>query len=67
MLKGNSNKKVCFRRLYETAEADFDDFRLDFHGEFEAIFKTALAHESGPKGGLFDEKTTIENLVTLPF
>jgi hypothetical protein len=25
-------------------------------GEFEAIFETALAHESGPYGGLFDEK-----------
>jgi hypothetical protein len=49
MLKGNSNKKkVGFRGLYQTAEADFDDFRLDFLGEFEAIFETALAHESGP-------------------
>jgi hypothetical protein len=48
MLKGNSNKKVGFRVLYETAEADFDDFQLDFLGEFEAIFETALAHESGP-------------------
>jgi hypothetical protein len=37
-----------FCGLYETAEADFDDFRLDFLGEFEAIFETALAHESGP-------------------
>jgi hypothetical protein len=27
---------------------NFDDFRLDFLGEFEAIFETALAHESGP-------------------
>jgi hypothetical protein len=40
MLKGNSNKKVGFN--------DFNDFRLDFLGEFEAIFETALAHESGP-------------------
>jgi hypothetical protein len=38
MLKGNSNKKL----------ADFDDFRLDFLGEFGAMFETALAHESGP-------------------
>jgi hypothetical protein len=38
MLKGNSNKKV--------------GFRLDFFGEFEAIFETALAHESGPLGGI---------------
>jgi hypothetical protein len=51
MLKGNSNKKVGFRGLYQTAETDFDDFRLDFHGEFEAIFETALAHESGLWGG----------------
>jgi hypothetical protein len=47
MLKGNS-KKVGFRGLYRTAEADFDNFRLNFLGEFEAIFETALAHESGP-------------------
>jgi hypothetical protein len=51
--------------LYETAEADFDDFLLDFLGEFEAIFKTALACESGPKGGLLDEKSRVENLVIL--
>jgi hypothetical protein len=39
---------------------------LDFLGEFEAIFETALAHESGPYGGLFDEtKPRVENLVTL--
>jgi hypothetical protein len=52
-LKGNSNKKkVGFRDLYRTVEADFDDFRLDFLREFEAIFEKALAHESGPQGGL---------------
>jgi hypothetical protein len=27
---------------------DFDDFRLDFLGELEATFKTALVRESGP-------------------
>jgi hypothetical protein len=49
MLKGNSNnKKVGFRGLYQTAEADFDDFRLEYLGEFEFIFETALARESGP-------------------
>jgi hypothetical protein len=38
-------------------EADFDDYKIDFLGEFESIFETALAHESGPYiGGLFDEK-----------
>jgi hypothetical protein len=46
MLKGNSNKKS--RLPWSLSEADFDDFRLDFLGEFEAIFDTALAHESGP-------------------
>jgi hypothetical protein len=40
---GTPTKKVGFRGLY-----DFDNLRLDFLGEFEAIFKTALAHESGP-------------------
>jgi hypothetical protein len=39
---------VGFRGHYETTEADFDDFRLDFFGEVEAIFEMALAHESGP-------------------
>jgi hypothetical protein len=48
MLKGTQTKKVGFRSLYQTAEADFDDFRLNILGEFEAIFETALAHESGP-------------------
>jgi hypothetical protein len=39
---------------------------LNFLGELEAIFETALAHESGPEGGLFDEKKPgVENLVTL--
>jgi hypothetical protein len=53
MLKGNSDKKKFgFRCLYQ----DFDYFRLDFLGEFEAIFETALANKSGPSGGLFDEK-----------
>jgi hypothetical protein len=30
---------------------------LDFLGEYEAICETALARESRPYGGLFDEKT----------
>jgi hypothetical protein len=46
MLKRNSNKKS--RLLYQTAEADFDDFRLEYLGKFEATFETALARESGP-------------------
>jgi hypothetical protein len=43
MWKGKSNKKKV-----EIAKAAFDGFRLDFLGEFEAIFETALTHESGP-------------------
>jgi hypothetical protein len=45
---GTLTKKIGFRGLYQIAEADFDDFRLDFLGKFEAIFETALAYESGP-------------------
>jgi hypothetical protein len=30
------------------AETDFDDFRSDYLGEYEAICDTALARESGP-------------------
>jgi hypothetical protein len=56
MLKGNSNKKVGFRGLVDTAEANFGEFRIEFLGEFEAICQTALACESGPLGGLIDEK-----------
>jgi hypothetical protein len=48
MLKGNYSKKVGFRGLIDTAEADFDDFQIEFLGEFEAICETALACESGP-------------------
>jgi hypothetical protein len=44
MLKGNSNKKDSFRGLYQTTEAVFDDFRLEYLGEFEAIFETALEY-----------------------
>jgi hypothetical protein len=48
MLKGNSSKKVGFRGLMYTVEADFGDFRIEFLGQFEAICETALACESGP-------------------
>jgi hypothetical protein len=66
MLKGNSNKKkVGFRDIFETPEADFDDFWLDFLGEFEAIFESALAHESGPPRGIvWWKKPRVENLMT---
>jgi hypothetical protein len=33
--------------------------------EFEAELKKALAFESGPHGGLLDEKTKVKNLMTL--
>jgi hypothetical protein len=46
--RGTPAKKVGFRGLYQTSESDFDDFRLDFLGKFQAVFETALAHESGP-------------------
>jgi hypothetical protein len=39
--------------------------RKSYIGEFEAEFKKALACESGAKGVLFDEKTEVENLLTL--
>jgi hypothetical protein len=65
MLKGNSNKKVGFPGLYQTAEADFDDFRLDFLGEFEAIFEMALTMNQGPRGDCLMKKPRVENLMTL--
>jgi hypothetical protein len=49
LLKGNSNKKkIGFSGLYQAVEADFDDYKVYFLGEFESIFETALSHESGP-------------------
>jgi hypothetical protein len=52
--------------LYETPRKPYiSNNYLNILGEFEAIFETALAHESGPLGGLFDEKSRVENLVTL--
>jgi hypothetical protein len=45
---------------------NFSNDYLDFLGEYKAICETALARESGPLGGLFDEKPKLENLVTLP-
>jgi hypothetical protein len=53
------NFHVGFRYLYETAEASSTVFirpwkpyisnnYLNFLGEFEAIFETALVNESGP-------------------
>jgi hypothetical protein len=33
----------CFRGVNDTAETDFGDFRSDYLGEYDAIFKTVLA------------------------
>jgi hypothetical protein len=42
----------------ETAEADFNDFRIEFLGEFEAICETVLARvNQGPLARLIHEKT----------
>jgi hypothetical protein len=46
--RGTPAKKVGFRSLIDTAEANFGDFRIEFLSEFEAICETALACESGP-------------------
>jgi hypothetical protein len=61
------NDYVVSHGLNETAETDPAvslrlgnlDFVNDYLAllfEYEAIYKMALAHESGPQGGLFDEK-----------
>jgi hypothetical protein len=36
--------------------SDFGDFRIEFLVECEAIWETAFIRESGPLGGLIDEK-----------
>jgi hypothetical protein len=43
-----SDRWSLFSGLYAAAEADFDDYKVDFLGEFESILETALAPESGP-------------------
>jgi hypothetical protein len=75
--KCDKNVYVGSRGLIETGGSDsavwlrprdpnFANDYLDFIGENEAICKTALGRESGPWGGLFDEKKPrVENLVTL--
>jgi hypothetical protein len=61
------NHRKRSRGLIETAGSDtavswrprnpnFTKDYLDFINEYEAICETALARESGPYGGLFDEK-----------
>jgi hypothetical protein len=39
-----------FSGVIDPDETDFDDFRSDYLGKYEAICKTALARESGPCG-----------------
>jgi hypothetical protein len=62
-----SDHRSGFPGLYQTAEVAFGVYIRpqkpyisnnyhDFLGEFEAIFKTALAHESGPKGDCLMKK-----------
>jgi hypothetical protein len=43
----------------------FSSNRIELLREFESIIKTALAHESGDTGVLFNEKSRVENLVRL--
>jgi hypothetical protein len=38
----------CFSRVIDPAETDFDDFRSDYLGEYEAICEMAFACESWP-------------------
>jgi hypothetical protein len=45
-----------FSGVIYPAETELDDFRSDYLGEDEAIWETALAHESGPYVGVIDEK-----------
>jgi hypothetical protein len=49
---------ICL--VIDLAETDFDDFRSDYLGEYEAICETALARESGP---WVMKKPRFENLV----
>jgi hypothetical protein len=39
--------------------------RIEYLLEFESIFKTTLAHESGDPGVLFNKKPRVENLPRL--
>jgi hypothetical protein len=43
-----SDRWSRFRGLYQAAETYFDDYKVDFLGEFKSIFETALAHDTGP-------------------
>jgi hypothetical protein len=40
--------KVRSRGVINTAELNFSNDYLDFLGEYEAIYETALAREPGP-------------------
>jgi hypothetical protein len=53
--------------MRHSAESILSSNRIELLREFEYIFKTALAHESGDSGVPFNEKTRVENLVRLSF
>jgi hypothetical protein len=61
ILKGNYRKNVGSRNLIETSGSDFGDFaygfdcRIEYVGELEAIYETAL--ESGTWGDCLMKKT----------
>jgi hypothetical protein len=57
----------CACGANDTACTIFAFENRSYLGEFKAEFKKALARESGAQGVLFDEKTRVENLVTLSF
>jgi hypothetical protein len=62
LTRSHSYSGICFRCLIETSQAAslvslISSDYLEFLGDFEDICKTALARESGPYGGLIDEKT----------
>jgi hypothetical protein len=42
--------------MQHSAESIFSSNRIELVREFESVFKTALAHESGDQGVLFNEK-----------
>jgi hypothetical protein len=61
-MTANNRCHKGFRSLIETAESAsavtlrprrlmISSDHIEYHGEFESIFETALAHESGPKWG----------------
>jgi predicted nucleic acid-binding protein len=52
-------------KVINPAETDFDNFRSDYLGKYEAICEMALAIETGAWVGLIDEKNKRKKLVKL--